>query len=608
MNSKSSFLFLFLIAPLLVRSQAFTETDPGIIGINQGDVTWVDYDNDGDLDIFLFGNVEDFTYDTRLYQNNSGTFTEVFPGIFPDLVIGDCDWGDYDNDGDMDLAISASVDSSPGTGSTKIYNNSSGSFVEVNEGEISDFIGSVVAWGDFDRDGDLDLAIGGEEALPTSNNPRDIEIYQNNNNVFERIYVMQHTGVMLGSADWGDYDKDGDLDLLVTGYSSGNASARTAHVIDNTPTGFVRNEDITMIGVAYGEGNWGDYDKDGDLDIIVNGSTYENENLDRLTQIYQNTNGSFQPVLANTIIGSEEGQASWGDYDEDGDLDVVVIGRTTSDFSEYVARLYEYKDNTYTSVEDLSSGVGIGTVKWGDYDNDGDLDIILSGQVEATHETITRIYVNNRKSSAFATNQPPSAPANLRTEISATEVKLAWDKSSDAETDVDGLSYNIYVRLESDTIFSAQSRTSGLRKIVHAGNAGALTQFTFPRLSGGTYHWSVQAIDNSFSGSAFAAEASFELTDQVITGATRTDDHHFIVYPIPVVDNISISMKNNITGNVGLTLLNLQGQEIYFENAQKENFDFSHTIHRGDLPPGMYFLAVTQNGGPALVKKIIIGR
>ena len=309
-------------------AQIYSEMDPGIHGINQGNVMWGDYDNDADLDVFVFGETTIFgEYKSGLYRNDNGSFIEVHLDTFEDLLIGDSDWGDFDNDGDLDLILSGSIDSSPAGGRTILYENTGDEFV-VLETAINNFIGGAVSWGDFDNDGDLDLAIGGEEAANGSNNPRNIEIYENTTTGFVRVYQELNTGITQGSVDWGDYDQDGDLDLLLTGFSSG-ATSRSSSIIDNTSEGFSRNTAIELIGVASGSGRWGDFDNDGDLDILLNGSTFEEGVFDRQTLIYQNTDNEFALVFEDVLVGTEEGEADWGDFDSDGDLDILLKGRGT---------------------------------------------------------------------------------------------------------------------------------------------------------------------------------------------------------------------------------------------------------------------------------------
>jgi predicted nucleotidyltransferase len=538
----------------------FSEINPNIQGVNQGNVMWGDYDNDSDLDVFVFGGDGDFGYNTGLYRNDNGSFVEVFPGTFIDLVIGDSEWGDFDNDGDLDIIISGSIDASPAGGVTKIYMNVGSSFVEVYENQINGFIGSAVALGDYDNDGDLDVAIGGEEATDGSNNPRNIEIYKNTGTGFQMVYQETNTGITNGSLNWGDYNKDGDLDLLVTGMTYGNSTYRTSTIIDNTSEGFVKNTKIDLVGVGNGSGEWGDYDNDGDLDILLSGSTYENNTLSRMTLIYENNDNDFNVVFENTFIGTEEGEAIWGDYDNDGDLDILIVGRPSTEFSDYIARIYENRGSDFTMLENFTTGVRIGSVAWGDYDNDGDLDILLGGQDDESN-TITRIYRNNAGSNIFSTNTPPSAPQNLQEVLYSGKAMLSWGNSTDNETAQKGLNYNLHLRTENDTIITSQSKANGFRKIVERGNIGYLDSVNI-NLEPGDYYWKIQAIDKSFQGSVFSAERMFHINFPPIIVKTNTsfsmaeEDSLFV----DVNDFVIEDPDNSFPDDFALTVL---GGEFY---------------------------------------------
>ena len=97
-------------------------------------------------------------------------------------------------------------------------------------------------------------------------------------------------GVYFSAAAWGDYDNDGDLDLLLTGYTG---SAYIARVYRNTNGSFV-DTNANLPGVQYSAAAWGDYDSDGDLDLLLAGYT----GAERIARVYRNTNGSFADANA----------------------------------------------------------------------------------------------------------------------------------------------------------------------------------------------------------------------------------------------------------------------------------------------------------------------
>jgi len=161
-------------------------------------------------------------------------------------------------------------------------------------------------------------------------------------------------------------------------------------------------------------------------------------------------------------------------------------------------------------------GLHIGSVAWGDYDNDGDLDILLTG-LDGDGRSISRVYQNN--GSTF--NSVPAAPDGLTATLnSATSVTFAWTATSDTQTPSVGLNYNLRVGTTpggSDVVgpMSFQnppsSQTDGLRKIAQRGLVQG-TSWTLENLTPGqTYYWSVQAIDTALAGSPFAAEGSFAI-------------------------------------------------------------------------------------------------
>ncbi len=176
--------------------------------------TWFDYNNDGRLDILTSG-----AGPTQLYRNEGRQmFTQQSNG-FPSLSYATMAWGDYDNDGNMDVILT-------GYGTTNgicsiFHNNGNGLFTDINAGLPGLQVQSL-SWGDFDNDGDLDLLMSA--SLDFSNSVT--RIYRNDGGVFTQLQP-DLPGTWSGGAAWGDYDADGYLDIAITGYTnnygSGNA-------------------------------------------------------------------------------------------------------------------------------------------------------------------------------------------------------------------------------------------------------------------------------------------------------------------------------------------------------------------------------------------------
>ena len=165
-------------------------------------------------------------------------------------------------------------------------------------------------------------------------------------------------------------------------------------------------------------------------------------------------------------------------------------------------------DELFTDISAPLVGVAWSSVAWGDYDNDGDLDILLTGHSQSG--IVTRIYRNN----AAYNNTVPLPPNALASSVRDSSVTFSWSKSTDNETPQDGLTYNIRVGTTpggSEIVSPMADVTTGYRKIPALGNTNHNTQWAIRNLPAGKYYWSVQAIDNAFAGSPFADEQTFTI-------------------------------------------------------------------------------------------------
>jgi len=270
-------------------------------------VAWGDYDNDGDLDIYLAhgGNPNE------LFRNEGGgVFVDATSGPLGDSDFGDgVAWGDYDNDGDLDLYLA-----NCGTANKLFRNEGGGNFVDATSGPLGDTAcGIGVAWGDFNNDGDLDIYL--------VNSGSANKLFRNDGG---GTFVDATTGP-LGDTSSGegvacaDYDNDGDLDIYIVNYYSGNKLLR------NDGGGvFV---DVTSGPLADGghakNVAWGDYDNDGDLDLFLAKGDGVTLGPNRLLR--NDGSGVFVDATSGALTDSGLWSGSTlGDFDNDGDLDLYV--------------------------------------------------------------------------------------------------------------------------------------------------------------------------------------------------------------------------------------------------------------------------------------------
>ncbi|MBC8490785.1 MAG: VCBS repeat-containing protein, partial [Bacteroidetes bacterium] len=154
-------LILFLILFDTSFSQPFQIVNGEIEGMANGSVNWVDVNNDGFLDIFICGRSKFDLPVSKLYLNNSGTGFVATNFEFAPVTFGSAVWGDYDNDGDLDLLLTGFTSERQSIPLSKIYRNDfPQGFTDINATLINVYKGASV-WGDYDSDGDLDLIISG---------------------------------------------------------------------------------------------------------------------------------------------------------------------------------------------------------------------------------------------------------------------------------------------------------------------------------------------------------------------------------------------------------------------------------------------------------------
>jgi len=332
-------------------------------------VAWGDYDNDGDLDLYLANSGQA----NKLFRNDGGgVFVDATSGPLGDTGQGTgVAWADYDNDGDLDLYLVNS-----GSANKLFRNDGGGTFVDVTSGPLGDTgQGRSVAWGDYDGDRDLDLFV--TNLVGTSRLLRN-----DGSGAFTDVTLSDLSGIpdTNGSsygAAWADYDNDFDLDLCFTIYAppAGKGSRVLKNTIGNGKMGVFDFADT--VDAAVGPA-WGDYDNDGDLDLFL-------ARYNRPSRLYRNDAGVFVNVTGNSLLApvasvGNTRAAAWGDYDRDGDLDLYLVRNNQANKLFRNDGGMAFVDVTSGPLGDTGSGQ---CAAWGDYDNDGDPDLYISNSGQA---------------------------------------------------------------------------------------------------------------------------------------------------------------------------------------------------------------------------------
>lgn len=386
-------------------------------------LAWGDYDGDGRLDFAADGDP------TQVYRNAGiagDGVTPIFELVWSSDLKGThigVAWGDYDNDGKLDLLVGGTP--------LRVYHNNgvaSGGAAPLFQlvwSYKSDLYGntSMGAWGDYDHDGALDLAVGNSDEAEQVYHNEGISTDGVTPN-FRSVWTAPGSVFLTRSIAWSDYDGDGALDLTLTGYHN-----RVYHNAGLAPDGITPLLQQESWSSKFPGGVWGDYDNDGNLDLAA-GSEWGP------ITIYRNTSPILDP---NAIWLSAEDdhayRAAWGDFDNDGDLD-LAIGNNPGP-----ARLYRNDGLQHDGITprlqlvwtsaDTADTDGTASIAWGDYDNDGNLDLVVANSCIKTNSPCRAIRLYRNTGGALA----PTAVWS--SDFSDIATSIAWgDYDNDGNLDL----------------------------------------------------------------------------------------------------------------------------------------------------------------------------
>lgn len=365
-----------------VWAQHFVDIDAGLHGVGESSSRWIDAERDGDVDALVMGEFfrgQTHGIRTSLYRNMRNDHFQRTESGLPDIHRGDIDFGDYNLNGIQDAAIVGELKTGQkiaaiyrGLGNGR-FSPTGIQFTPVRDGSIM--------FGDFDNDGDPDILITGE----SEQGPVSI-IYRNDRN--DRFTALNAglTGITRGMAVWFDHNLNGQLDVFVTGAT---ADGQPFSMLYEQENGRFKAVHTGIIPLKNSHVAIGDYDNDGDFDLVIMG---ERQDGRILTRLYRNDrNGTFTQVAA-PFVGVRHGFLDWGDFDDDGDLDLLLSGESAQG---PVTKVYRNdRESGFTEINAGLIGLYMSDGQWGDFDLDGDLDILISG-LSADYQYISRIYRND---------------------------------------------------------------------------------------------------------------------------------------------------------------------------------------------------------------------
>lgn len=342
--------------------------------------TWVDYNQDGFLDLYVIGDACD------MYVNDgAGGFTEVATGDFVENPFGYfyCIgvWGDVDNDGYPDLyRANIGIDDgqlnilSPGP--DDLYRNSGPPFYSMVPVALppDSTESTAVSYVDYDRDGDLDIYVCADSGYDL--------FYRNEGGLsFSRLTTpaMIDSSIVPSNDYWIDIDQDGDDDVYTVNQGAPNTFYRNELVETGSPTFTAVVSPITTENMGSDiDATFGDYDNDSDFDLFV--STI----LNRRDLLFRNDGGAFVRIRGTALTEDIHSVAfsQWVDVDNDADLDLFLGLWAFNGVSPLLftndgtGALTEDDGSTHGDLYDVIQGIQSG--EFADYDNDGDLDLYVT--------------------------------------------------------------------------------------------------------------------------------------------------------------------------------------------------------------------------------------
>jgi hypothetical protein len=356
-------------------AQTFTRVTSGPVVNTPGDsrsVNWVDVNNDNRIDLMITngpsGGQQNFLY----LNDGAGGFMPVSgdPVVSDIKPFDGASWADTDNDGDLDCFVVTWY------GVTNYFytNNGTGTFTKVTAGPVvtTGTYSETCTWGDYDNDGLVDLYICNSDGTF-----KNLLYHNEGNNIFVPVTAgdMVNDAFASRSANWTDIDNDGDVDLFVT-----NQSGQNENIYRNDGAGsFTRLDTGALLNNAGNtmSSSWGDYDNDGDMDVFLANDQGNNA-------LFRNDgNFSFAKITADTVSNSNgrSFSSAWSDMDNDGDLDLFV---TNAFQPGSLLPNFMYLNNGNGSFTRINSGAPATDTDWsygcafGDYDNDGFEDLAVA--------------------------------------------------------------------------------------------------------------------------------------------------------------------------------------------------------------------------------------
>lgn len=434
-----------------------------------------------------------------------------------------------------------------------------------------------VASADVDGDGDIDLLITGAA-------PIKVTLYKNDGlGNFTAVPQPAIINVFSGATKFADVDNDGDQDLLITGNTSSPAATATLYLNDGTGNFSLSSTSIFEASIR-GDIAFGDIDGDTDLDLIMTGKNSMDE---QFVKLYINNGlGSFSVVTETPFIPVWLSSTEFVDIDNDNDLDLLISGEDSTNTS--ITTLYlNNGSGSFTRVLGTPFiGTSFADIAYGDTDNDGDIDIFISGS-STSGQNIAAFYVNNGSTFSLMPNTPFTG--------------ATFHSSSFADFNNDGLLDLLHIGNTNNGLIGHIYENTGSNNFVLVDSttiSGSYNGSSIISDFNGDNKLDIVTTGTSFTLPVRAPKIYFNQTPLLSLNELNDDGLIFDVYPNPTSGFITID--TNLTSFVEAELYDLMGRRVFQNRYMESRFDIDLKI-----PTGVYILQIS-NDTVTYSKKIVV--